>query len=83
MVSEVGGRVAAGLKILRNAWDCYDFHGFESALEGSGWLQNQKKCIALSSFALLGMGWKGASGLRIIRNARDYQHFHSFDNRWS
>ena len=45
MVLEVGGRGATGLRIIRNIQACYVFHGFESALEVNGWLQNHKKFI--------------------------------------
>ena len=31
MVLEVGGKLAAGIRIIRNAWDCYHFHSFGSA----------------------------------------------------
>ena len=31
MVLEVGGKLAAGLRIIRNAWDCYHFQSFRSA----------------------------------------------------
>ena len=62
--------------------DSSDFRGLESAWEGSGWLQNQKKSLGLSLFVWLKVGRRGASGLRIIRNAWDNQHLHGFGNRW-
>ena len=38
--------------------ECYDFHGFGSGREGSGWVQNHTKCMELASFSCLGK-WKG------------------------
>ena len=41
MVLEMSGGVA-GLRGIRNAKDCYHFHGFGSAREGCAWLQTHK-----------------------------------------
>ena len=62
MVLEVGVRGAAGLRIIRNAWDRSDFRGFESAWEGSGWLHHHKKCMGQSSFSWF---WEWAGGGRL------------------
>ena len=58
---EMGGRGAAGVIIIRNASDCYDFRGFESARAGSGWIHDQKNCMGLSQFAWF---WAWARGGR-------------------
>ena len=68
MVLGMGGRGAAGLRILRNAKDCHHFRGFESARDGCGWLQNHKKCIGLSSFAWF---WKWAGGGRLGSESKE------------
>ena len=59
MVLEVGGRGAAGFRIIRNAKDCYYLHGFGSAREACDWLQNPKKSIGLPSFSWF---WKRVGG---------------------
>ena len=68
MVLGVGGREAACLRIIRNAKDCSDFRGFESAREGGGWLQNHKKCIGLLSFSWF---WKWAGGGRLGSESKE------------
>ena len=47
MVLEVGGKLAAGIRIIRNAWDCYHFQSFRSATKT--W--NNYLCIGLLSFS--------------------------------
>ena len=68
MVLGVGGREAACLKIIRNAEDCSDFHGFESARGGGVWLQNHKKCMELLSFSRF---WKWAGGGRLGSESKE------------
>ena len=59
MVLEVGGRGAAGFRIIRNAWAVIIFMVMEVGGRGGGWLQDHKKCIGLLSFSLF---WKWAGG---------------------
>ena len=62
MVLEVGGRGAAGFRIIRNAWAVIIFMVLEVGGRGGGWLQNHKKCIGLLSFSWF---WKWAGGGRL------------------
>ena len=84
MVLGVGGRGAAGLRIVTNVQDRYHFHGFGSAREGGCWLPNHKKCIGPSSFSWFKMevGGRGAAGFRIIRDAWECHHFRVFGRSW-
>ena len=62
MVLEVGGKRAAGFRIIRNAWDGHHFHVFGS------WWESQEVHGAVNILMVLEVGGKGAAGLRNIRN---------------
>ena len=66
MVLEVGGRGAAGFRIIKNAWGNPNFHGF-----GSGRLASESEEIhrTVIIFMSLEVGGRGAIGFIIIRNA--------------
>ena len=55
VVLEAPGKGAVGPRIIRNAKECNDLHGFGSGWEGAGWMQNHKKFMGLSSFSFV---WK-------------------------
>ena len=78
MVLEVGGRGAAGFRIIRNAKDCHHFHG--RRWEGGDWLQTHKKCIERSDFSWF-REWAGRGRLAsVIRNAKNFYHFRGFES---
>ena len=62
-------RGAVGSRIIRNAKECYDFHGLGSGREGGGWVQNQKNCMRLLSFSCLWEWVSGGSGPRMGQSA--------------
>ena len=66
MVLKVGGKGAAGFRIIRNAQECHHFNVFGSGWEGGEWLQNHTKSIGLST---LEVGGRGTAGRNIVRNA--------------
>ena len=80
MVLGVGGRGAAGFRIIRHAWDRHHFHVF-GRWERGDWLQNHKKRMGQSAFSWF---WecagRGAACLRIIRNAKECHNFRGFES---
>ena len=58
-VLEAPGNGAVGARIMKNASDDHQIHGFGSRWEGGGWLQNHKACLGPSSFSCL---WKVGAG---------------------
>ena len=51
MIWGVGGREAAGVRIIRNAWAVIIFMVLEVGKRGGRWLQNHRKCIGQLSFS--------------------------------
>ena len=63
MVLEVGKRGAAGLGIIRNAKECYRFHGFGSGWEG-GRLASESQ--EMRGIVIIFMVWEVAGGGRVV-----------------
>ena len=69
-ILEVGGRVAAGSRIMGKAVDCNHFDGSASGREGGGLApESSEMHKTVIIFMVLEVGGRGAAGFRIIRNA--------------
>ena len=65
MVLEVGGRGAAGFRIVRNAWAVIIFMVLDVGWKGAAGFGINKKCIGHSLFSWFGK-W---AGFRITRDS--------------